>query len=514
MSTTEHVVTHSSDDQIAGTGTGLVDFARVWRLKWCIAGCLALSLAAGVTYLQRATPLYSVGARVLLQCAPGSLDVDTPARVDPRFVATQAEIIRSPAVVERAMRAAATAGPPGAATTDAADFSVAVEQAVHALNVVPVGSTSVLQISLRGASAPELVHLVGAIIDSYVSFTNEMQHGDYSETLRLLTEREATLRDELGQLESRFEEMRAGNELFGEGKEAFAVHRTLLEGISQRLSETRIHRIDAENQLRGLAQARPWPTAVDTVALTHPPRQEAGAVREPARVRTTSTVSSAHIATSAERDAQLAAVPLATRPAPDGNGPQPAAPAQLPGAVAAIDEVTIQQRIWDAESRALDLGKVYGPQHPEMRAVQQQITLWKQILEDVRQEAPRAMAGSLEVLTSTERYLDKQYAQAFADLKSLDLALLQEQRAMENIRRVQAIHHATLEQIEGLKLTSQALADGRPLVTVRKLDGPEPVTELVWPRTSQVLALTSLVGLLCGFVVLVAVDHRVIRLRR
>ena len=75
----------------------------VWRRKWLVAGCVAISVLLGAVYVYQAEPVYSVQARVLVQPHGWPLDDGAEARREKEFLATQAEIISSPAVIERGL---------------------------------------------------------------------------------------------------------------------------------------------------------------------------------------------------------------------------------------------------------------------------------------------------------------------------------------------------------------------------------------------------------------------------
>ena len=69
-----------------------------WRRKWLVVGCVGVSLALGYAYLERQDTVYQIKARLLVQEARPLLQSNSRIRKDEDFLATQAEIVRSPAV--------------------------------------------------------------------------------------------------------------------------------------------------------------------------------------------------------------------------------------------------------------------------------------------------------------------------------------------------------------------------------------------------------------------------------
>ena len=112
----------------------------VWRRKWYLIGPVAIAVLLGAAFMTRIEPVYRIQARVLVQHQGLAVGKDRPAKDSEEFLATQAEIIRSPAVVERAVRSL------NLTARTAADKDP-VTAILDELTVKPVLGTSVLSIT-------------------------------------------------------------------------------------------------------------------------------------------------------------------------------------------------------------------------------------------------------------------------------------------------------------------------------------------------------------------------------
>ncbi len=84
--------------------------ATAWRRKWLLVGCLVVSLLLGLAYIHQLKTVYQIKARLLVEEGRSPLQQNA-RRKDEGFLATQAEIVRSPAVVGRAVGSLNTLGP-------------------------------------------------------------------------------------------------------------------------------------------------------------------------------------------------------------------------------------------------------------------------------------------------------------------------------------------------------------------------------------------------------------------
>src|SRR5215207_3238081 len=84
-------------------GSDFLDVSILWRRKGTVIFSVLSCVALGLIYLQQATPIFESEARVLIQ-QQDLLNAATRVRSDAEFLSTQAEIIRSPVIIEKALK--------------------------------------------------------------------------------------------------------------------------------------------------------------------------------------------------------------------------------------------------------------------------------------------------------------------------------------------------------------------------------------------------------------------------
>ena len=443
----------------------LFDLSLLWRRKWILALSVVVASALAVVFIQKQVPIYEVTARVLVQRERFATDQERLVRTDSHFLATQGEILRSPVVVQPAL--ASLDEESGAEP----DFEAA-STVIRGLNVSSVDDANVLKLTYRSDDSNEAVLLLHAIIDTYREYSKELQSGGIAETLTVLAQRDKELRAELETLQERYQELREDSPLIGQGKEAFSAHLAMLEQIGLRLTEARSQRIDKETQMQMLMIAR---------GIQNPPKL--GAIPQGVPADT------AFVALRADDD------DLAVR------SEQLAVPTDLS---------SIQQELWRAETREAETSQIYGPRHPETKAVRAQIEKWRERLKAYEEAAPVLLSQQLEALQKNETHLTEIYDAEFHKVKLLDSCMLKEQDALADIQRVQDIHGATATQLRELKFADEALASGQITTTIRMLEAPDATAKLVWPRPTQFVSLCAALGFLVGCV-LVTLTERVMK---
>ncbi|MBW3600168.1 MAG: hypothetical protein KY475_23210, partial [Planctomycetes bacterium] len=200
---------------------GLIDPATLWRRRWWLAATVIVAVLLGFLYLAVAAPMRHVGARLLVVEQGLLVEQDRPAPEDKNFLATQAEIIRSPAVIERVV---ATLPQPPLAAPDYDPLAATLEN----LTVDPLAGTNVLSVRFRDRSPERAITVLEAVIGSYRDYVDTSDRSAHQDTLRLLREREQQARGEIAALQERVQQLRKEGAVLGQGREAGQVERSLL----------------------------------------------------------------------------------------------------------------------------------------------------------------------------------------------------------------------------------------------------------------------------------------------
>ncbi len=233
--------------------------AMVWRRKWYLVVSLAVTLGLGGIYLALATTIYEVDARVLVQKTGVNLEGNRPLTGDKDFQATQAQIMRSPMIINAVLKDPSVRfTPPRGSEKDP------VLLILQSLTVDPVRGADVLQIRYLSPNAEEALHLVGAIITSFKEYIHQ-------ETLVMLGNAGDRTRIQQALWDAQSHEKELG-EIYGDkhpelraAREQIAMFENLL--ADTQLSDDALARAQAEDRVRlldgpSLADSPVWPRPV------------------------------------------------------------------------------------------------------------------------------------------------------------------------------------------------------------------------------------------------------------
>ncbi len=457
------------------------------RRKWYLIGPVLFSLALGAFYLLQVPPMYHIQARVLVQRRGLPLSQDQPTKDNVEFLATQAEIIRSPAIVEEAVRSL------DFIPYEQSEIGPTV-QILKSLKVQPVLGTNVLSIDFYGPEPGQATKIVEAIIESYRRYLYGIDHDAHLESLRVLTRSERDLRLDLSELERQYLNLRKKSPLMGQGKDAISVQRILLTHLGQKLTDARNRRIELENRLQTLgnaphsavAAASPAQPALFTASLSKPWQPNESIFQS-----------------GNNRAAPGTSVHDGTLPL-DFERWYAAAEN---GGIKLGDLRPIRQQLFLVQTRQAALAERFGPRHPEMRAVEQQIATWQQRLQEVIHRAPKIMHQELQAAELYEQKLADLYKEEFSEAKTVDGYLLEEQQLLGGIHRVQSIHDSILTQVQQWQLADQALAEGRSGVKVSELETPAMTERVIFPPPLLLAFLCVVVGLIGGSAAITILEH-------
>jgi capsular exopolysaccharide synthesis family protein len=429
----------------------------IWRRKWYLVGFLLASVGLGAAYLHQTEPVFKVSARVLVQKQGQLLDTARPPRGDEEFLATQAEIIRSPAVVQRAVDSF-NLTPPVKPGMDA------VMTIISSLSVSPVLGTDVLGVNYRSLEAEETARTVKAIIASYREYLREIEHNSHLEALDLLARNERDLRNEMSTLETQYRELRNQSPLIGLARDSVSLQKAMLTSLGETLNQTKTRRIELEDQLEAMSRNR------------------------------AANVAGANIPTLIPVSAQGSGF----RGLGDLNQPAVEVPF-VANRLAAGDTKSLEQELFTAQANEQSLLRTYGEKHPAIKAARGQVAYWERLLKDSQEAAPQVLQQELDAVRIHENHLGEVYKEEYAKAKEVDSYLLQEQQAIDGIQRVQQVHQTVLAQLRQWQLADASLASGRSGITVSVLEPPDLAAREAWPPPFLLLAVCGLVGLVGGF---------------
>ena len=205
---------------------------------------LISGIAFGAFILLVSTTLYAVSAQVVLERrdVSGKSTSDGAGTGGSAFVATQAEVMASRSVVERAV-----ASIPRAAHLDEDDD--AELDALESVVATPITGTQVIALGYLGPDAEHGVRLIEAIVDSYRKVIIDIERQRQQQELAAKQVEIGLLEVEAVEVEKEIEAIRNENGILGNGGEAAEVQAQILRDYSQQITEVRNQRIALENRL-------------------------------------------------------------------------------------------------------------------------------------------------------------------------------------------------------------------------------------------------------------------------
>ncbi|MEO8493619.1 MAG: hypothetical protein ABI614_01010 [Planctomycetota bacterium] len=439
------------------------------NMKTLIAttGC---AIVLGVAYLAVASPTHEFSARLLVLSGDRPLD-EVQKKESDLFLPTQAEIIRSPAVIQKSLESIA-------APAD----ELSTQDVLGRLEVQPLLGTSVMTLRLQDADQEAGMKLLNAIIANYKTYIRDTEQTMNRETITLLLDREKELRNEILLLQGQYDKAHNAGPLVGRDS-LLATPRARLETVQTLLATSQSRRVYLESYLRQLKSLESSLIAVDDPDAT-----------VPTSIANTSPRQSNH------ENSKLTPPLLA-------NSPWAASLEILTrmdteGLVRSQDPL-VHQALLDARSQEAEITQRFGPRHPDVRAIQSRIRSLEARIQEAVRVAPEILANELVSVRSQEEELQLSYEREFALCKNLDAAVIREQQFLDQLQSVQVIHDTILSQINRFELADEAISGGRSSVSVRLLDGPQLVPGGTWPQPVPVLGLCGILGLAAGFLIVV-----------
>ena len=246
----------------------VVDYRRVLRKhRWLMTGIFlltVLTVAIG-TFLE--TPIYQAVATILIEPEPPkvlSIQDVTPVGAgsswDPAFYPTQYEIIKSRAVVTRALEAL-TLKTAGGGTGAPAAPSRALS---GALAVVPVRNTRLVLIKVAGPDAARASAEANAIANAYAKYNVELKLKGARDALTWLTEEAGHLRAKVDQSSQTLQNYRVKSGILGMQEQRQISAQKIIEANKGYL-EAQAQRMSLEAKFGELTLAAKDPAAAGTI---------------------------------------------------------------------------------------------------------------------------------------------------------------------------------------------------------------------------------------------------------
>ena len=220
-------------------------FEILWRRRWTVLVAVIVAMAAGLIYLQRATPLYTSTSRLYVeQAGPEVWEKDASGVVTrwSNYLYTQAELLKQSGTLSVALAL------PGMGNLQTfAGVDNPVTRLRRKLDVVVGKKDEIIDVSFTCPYPEEAAHLVNSVVDAYITQHNERRRNTSAEIVKILreekTQRDAELKDKL----QRMVDFSQANEglAYGASQESNVIMRRL-DRFQQALDDAQLATIECK----------------------------------------------------------------------------------------------------------------------------------------------------------------------------------------------------------------------------------------------------------------------------
>lgn len=409
-----------------------------------------VAVGAGQLYIQSAGSKFQATTRLLVQRRGAAFKEQARVRFDPAFLATQAEVIHSRPVVEKALAAFT---PPSLADQD--DSIAAV---LKSIRVSPVEGAEVVGVVCTLETVEEAEQMLVAIIQSYRQHLEESKHSAEWQSLAMITEKELEVRQPLEDKQEEYLQFRRDNSFLGLGRETGKVYVEYLTNLGKGLVDTKLKRLKLENQLDQLTSS---PNDVTLEAPFANDRVLKDADRRVDKIAQAVFV----LRQNAERFGQL-------------------------DQFESLQKELRETRQWEEE-----LNGVYGDKFPLLRSARAQIESTTTHLSNMFTTIKGVLEHQLETIRENEQSLEILYAEEIQRTRKLEMLRLEEQQFVDAIERLQSVHDSILDEMHNRQL---ATATGQGSIFVEIMSPPKATARPVWPIKEVVFGICGCIGLMLG----------------
>lgn len=447
----------------------LFDLRLLWRRKGTFVLCAVLTTALGAVYLVLEEPTYEVSRRLLVEPERLATEESAPAMPSRQFAPTQAELVRSPKVIRRALEKSQFPVP-------ASWSHDQVGYILEALTVVPVVDTSVLKIRFRGKDRATASQFVDALVDCYRELLTEKQSRTVDSLKDLLTQEEQRRHDELRRLQDQHVALLQQSPYPTNLAESARVESEQLMQLTRQLADVQLRRNHLATRLKQVrdftqtevarANGGDDPNLVATVSFQEAQRAPSAVSLADSRVGK-GLSSEQNLVFELLRDEQGKA---------DG----------------VLSE--LQRQLTQAHVRKQQLSVQYGPKHDAMRQVEAEIVRLEHLLRDQM----ASLMDSLQQRLVAEQMAETELAQRCTDqakeVKALDSFVAQDQALRAELERTEAAYEVVFTQLKEVSLADEAVTTGRGNISVVDLESGNQLPPKVWPLPAPLLAISFVIG--------------------
>ncbi len=215
----------------------------IWERRWLVLGVTAACLAAGLTYLVRATPIYTSTARLYVEQRGPKIITETEGVMtqSKNYLFTQSELVKSTPIVTDALEK-----PDIRPMKTFADIDNRTAFVKKNLEVDVGKKDDIISVSFDSPYPKEAAQIVNAVVGAYIDYQDSQRRSTAAEVLKIL-QKEKAKRD--AELQARLNEVlefkREKGALSLEGEQGNVVLQQVAK-LSDALTTAQLDSLDAE----------------------------------------------------------------------------------------------------------------------------------------------------------------------------------------------------------------------------------------------------------------------------
>lgn len=223
-------------------------FRQYWYLV-ALSTLFAVSLA--VVYLAVTKPIYEAQVRIVVQNLGLGLESSNLSKTyDKEFLATQSEVIRSPATLTRSLEELPEIADPAKPKSQ----SELVGAIAEALRVNPLAKTDIIKLTYQHSNPHQATARLESIIKCYQEHLRELEKSSSSRSVVLLEQRKSELEKDIAQLQQNLKLISTNTN--SESSDVDTQSNSMMEVLTRRLIEIQSEIASYKVQLDLLQESR------------------------------------------------------------------------------------------------------------------------------------------------------------------------------------------------------------------------------------------------------------------
>lgn len=420
-----------------------------WRGRWMILVCVVLSIAAGLAYVQTATPIYTSTSKLFLDYMNIPPPIYEPGRLPQteRYLQTQAAQLQSRPIVGTAVQRLEQQR-----LQTFKDMDMPAAYVAKNIRVEVGKRDEIISIAFDSPYPVEAAQIVNGVVEAYMTSRSQQQQRNAAQVLEILQKDLNRVQKERLQKQADLEDYQANRMPSALGSEAgSAVMQRHLEDLQTELTRAQIVAMEAES----------FRDAVEVLA------GDAGALR--LYVQTRGSVSS-YLGSTAEKS------PLETR----------------------LIELDLQIG---------ELSDELTPDHPTVAALVNQRATVKTKLNELEDRFVSAVVAAAQQqcngAADHERQLTTLYEQQRAQVAAASAEVAQCQRLQAEVDRLKGYEQTLEQQVSEIaRILNEDVGQLRMAILEPALPAEDPSS----PQKGKIMAMALVLGLLLGGGIAVARD--------